>query len=602
LDTVAKGISMLACVALASASYVLQPTRSVLHGGNRRLRLAPCKAAEKEFGTLASDSGLAPDELLCIQPRIMQGTAKLGELVSFEGGGTGVLIMERCGLYFAAPVEGEATTAGKQRVEQLGAQLAVQRTAEQPWGGICDYLGRPIEQAASSPAPVPGEIAIFDEPVPQTQRKPIGESVHCGIIAVDALTPIGRGQSMAIFGPDALPEGAGRSALANRVLSAQAALPRGLKSILVSSADPKAGEAGVEAQQAAVEALRVSGALESTMVLSAASPTQGVLAMHAACSIAAAEEGDVLVVIDSLAPYLWLWKQSCAALLAKSFDVRAEEEGSQQRTMYAALTERAHRRKDGGSVTLLLLQPSASLKAPGGSSSKAYTVADFEEAGFSQRAIARVAALVDKGVAITEEVCTKLAIPVPGSGHPQGGGARADYQHLEELTSLVDGHIELREALVAAGRQPPLDPSQSLTRIGVGTAKTLKMCGSTPAMLQLNRALRLELAAASDPAGCEPSQRRRAAAYEAVLHQPEARPLPLSDELVLLLAASEGLLDEAASNRGLEEMAVLLRELTAHVRAEAPELLSKLDSTGVLLDDTSTALRALVAAHLEASA
>jgi len=282
--------------------------------------------------------------------------------------------------------------------------------------------------------------------------------------------------------------------------------------------------------------------------------------------------------------------------------VRAEEEGSQQRTMYAALTERAHRRKDGGSVTLLLLQPSASLLPAGGSSSKAYTVADFEQAGFSQRAIARVAVLVDKGVAITEEVCTKLAIPVPGSGHPQGGGARADYQHLEELTSLVDGHIELREALVAAGRQPPLDPSQSLTRIGVGTARTLKMCGSTPAMLQLNRALRLELAAASDPAGCEPKQRRRAAAYEAVLHQPEVRPLPLSDELVLLLAASEGLLDEAASNRGLEEMAVLLRELTAHVRAEAPELLSKLDSTGVLLDDTSTALRALVAAHLKASA
>lgn len=47
---------------------------------------------------------------------------------------------------------------------------------------------------------------------------------------------------------------------------------------------------------------------------------------------------------------------------------------------------------------------------------------------------------------------------------------------------------------------------------------------------------------------------------------------------------------------------MLLRELTAHVRAEAPELLSKLDSTGVLLDDTSTALRALVAAHLKASA
>ena len=49
-------------------------------------------------------------------------------------------------------------------------------------------------------------------------------------------------------------------------------------------------------------------------------------------------------------------------------------------------------------------------------------------------------------------------------------------------------------------------------------------------------------------------------------------------------------------------MDVLLRGLTAHVRAEADELLSKLDRTGVLLDETTTALRALVAAHLEAQA
>ena len=49
-------------------------------------------------------------------------------------------------------------------------------------------------------------------------------------------------------------------------------------------------------------------------------------------------------------------------------------------------------------------------------------------------------------------------------------------------------------------------------------------------------------------------------------------------------------------------MDVLLRGLTAHVRAEADELLAKLDSTGVLLDETTTALRALVAAHLEAHA
>ena len=270
---------------------------------------------------------------------------------------------------------------------------------------------------------------------------------------------------------------------------------------------------------------------------------------------------------------------------------------------YAALTERAHRRKDSvnttygeGSVTLLLLQPSASLV--GGATKEAYTVADFEEAGFSQRAIARVSMLADKGVAITEEVLTKLAIPLPGSGHPQGGGSKADYQHLEELTSLVDGHVELREPLAAAGRRPPLDPSNSLTRIGVGTAKTLKASGATPAMQELNKALRLELAAASDPAGCEPTQQRRATAFLAVLQQPEPAPLQLSDEVVLLLAASEGLLDAKASELSLDEMGALLRGLASHVRGAAPELLAKVDATGVLLDETAAELRTLIADHL----
>lgn len=466
--------------------------------------------------------------------------------------------------------------------------------------------------------------------------------MHTGIVAMDALTPLGRGQSMAVFGPDELPAGAGRSELASRVVCAQAALPSGIKSILVCTGEPAQ-------QEAAIEGLRAGGALESTMVLRAGSPTEGVLAMQAACSIAAAEGGDVLVVIDSLAPYLWLWRQSCVALQAKGVDVRAEEEGSQQRTMcdahptprspaplrarvgtwrrrpppwpmaccsstlaapsaaaarrYAALTERAHRRKDSvnttygeGSVTLLLLQPSASLV--GGATKEAYTVADFEEAGFSQRAIARVSMLADKGVAITEEVLTKLAIPLPGSGHPQGGGSKADYQHLEELTSLVDGHVELREPLAAAGRRPPLDPSNSLTRIGVGTAKTLKASGATPAMQELNKALRLELAAASDPAGCEPTQQRRATAFLAVLQQPEPAPLQLSDEVVLLLAASEGLLDAKASELSLDEMGALLRGLASHVRGAAPELLAKVDATGVLLDETAAELRTLIADHL----
>ena len=60
-------------------------------------------------------------------------------------------------------------------------------------------------------------------------------------------------------------------------------------------------------------------------------------------------------------------------------------------------------------------------------------------------------------------------------------------RHLEELTSLADGHIDLRENLAQQGRVPPVDPSNSLTRIGVGSTK-LRPQSQSPAMAEVRRA------------------------------------------------------------------------------------------------------------------
>ena len=93
-----------------------------------------------------------------------------------------------------------------------------------------------------------------------------------------------------------------------------------------------------------------------------------------------------------------------------------------------------------------------------------------------------------KGIQITESVLVKVGIPLPGSDHPVAGKGQRSAQHLEELTSLVDGHIDLRESLAAAGRVPPIDPSNSLTRIGVGSTK-LRPLSSTPAMAAVSLSL-----------------------------------------------------------------------------------------------------------------
>ena len=590
---------LLPSLSAALLAYALQPTTFVAVGPRHSRVAAPPQAvaAAPERESLGRVVRLdeaggteLPEGLVLIEPdRVSE--SRVGELVRFgEAGGTGVLLAERCGFYFAARLDdAPASGSGSDGALLMGEQLELGWTPDDGWGGVRDHLGRRVDGSADGAANGASSLPVFREPVPQQQRKPIGESVHCGVVALDALTPLGRGQSMALFAPDELTEDAGRSALARRVVAAQSELG-GLRSVLVLTGAP-------QQQEQAVEALRASGALENTMVLRASSPMDGVIASHAACSIAQEAGGDVLVVVDDLAPCLALWRASCVALRARGLDVRAEEEGSQQRSMYSRLTERANRRKEGGSTTLLLLQPAPSVRAAAADRKQSYALADFERAGYSQRACARVEMLASKGVELTEEVLTKLGIPSPGSGHPQGGGVRSEYQHLEELTSLVDGHIDLRESLAAAGRSPPLDPSNSLTRIGVGTAKTLRAAGSTLAMQTVTRALRLELAAASDPAGCEPRQQRRAAAYLAVLQQPSPRPMALSEEVLLLLAASEGLLDEAAGRLDADAMAMLMRSLAEHAASEKPELLAKIDATGVLLEAAAAELRALLATH-----
>jgi len=200
---------------------------------------------------------------------------------------------------------------------------------------------------------------------------------------------------------------------------------------------------------------------------------------------------------------------------------------------------------------------------------------------------------------------------------------------------LVDGHIELRESVASAGRMPPLDPANSLTRIGVGSS-ALRPASSSEAMravsryvslnavstrspcdlhaifrlymadthplipssLSFCRALRLELASAADPAGCESAQRQRAAAYEAVLHQPQRAPMPLGEEVALLLAASSGLLDEV-SELPLETLEPLLRGIAPYVDERDPQLLARVTQSQLLGEETAERLRTLISEYLK---
>ena len=501
---------LLATLLVASTALNVQPgLRSTPTTRLPAVRAVAVAAVSSEETLLGKVAVPAVDGLVSIKPERRE-LAKIGKMLRFGNGGTGVIVAERCGLYFAASLDG-STPAANEQVELLPRNLTVATWDgdDASWGGLHDFLGRPegadVASAASSDS-----VDVFAQPVTAAQRRPIGSSLHTGVVAIDALAPIGRGQSMMLFGPDALPAGSGRTDLALRVIGAQHQLASGVRTVLVL-AEPDAA-----LREASVARLKAAGLLEQTKVLVAKTPIEGMIAASAASSIAeACGAADVLVVIDSLRPHLTLWRAICKSLMDAKVVVSPEEEGSQQRAYYSALVERAARRKEqkdapagstGGSVTLLLLQPSVSVLPAEAERKATYSLSDFESGGFTKTVCARVEMLESKGVAITEEVLVKVGIPLPGSDHPVAGKGQRSAQHLEELTSLVDGHIDLRENLASVGRVPPIDPSNSLTRIGVGSTK-LRPLSSTPAMAAVSSALRLDLAAASDPGNYDEAEK-----------------------------------------------------------------------------------------------
>ncbi|EOD04049.1 hypothetical protein EMIHUDRAFT_107905 [Emiliania huxleyi CCMP1516] len=562
-------------------------------------------------------------ELVVLEPPVGCEPAD-GSLVAFADGGVGAVLFCRVGLAFATQLSGPAAVLGEAASRGAGNLTLPLPAPDEAWAGEMS-----VRSLLATAGRGGGGGAVFEERVPQARRVPIGKPLHTGVTAVDALAPIGRGQSMLLLAPETLPSASGSAALASRMLSGAAQFAPEVKRVVVTTAEGAEAARRSEWGDGSCRWLQRATRPEAFQ-----SDAELVVAAQAACSMAQRAGGDALVVVDDLAPLLRLWRAA---------------EGSMLRGFYSCLTERAHRRLGGESVTLLLLQPSPSVRASGAAApetlstlsepplilpgtvaqgaaaSDAFALGDFEAAGFSQRALGRLRALEAKGIALTPPVLEKLGstlraraaahpragrIPAPGSGHPRADGGRAAGAHVEELTSLVDGHIELSEPLAAAGRSPPIDPTQSLTRIGVGSTKLRPTArwaaASSAAMRAVTRALRLELASAADPVACEPAQRIRADACISVLQQPDTTPVSLGEQapshrgacvlcvrvcVALLSAATDGLLDEAVHTRDAAATDQLLRDLLAAVSAAAPELLPKVSRSGELTEAQAAELR-----------
>jgi F-type H+-transporting ATPase subunit alpha len=148
------------------------------------------------------------------------------------------------------------------------------------------------------------------------------------------------------------------------------------------------------------------------------------------------------------------------------------------------------------------------------------------------------------------------------------------------LISITDGQIVLDTALFNRNIRPAIDVGQSVSRVG-GAAQTA-------AMRRVAGALKLDLAQYQEVARFarfgtevdETTQRQiqRGLRLEAALKQPEHRPLSLADQIVVLVAASEGYMDEVPP----EDIPAFERQLEERFRSEHTGSYHEINRTGEL--------------------
>jgi len=148
------------------------------------------------------------------------------------------------------------------------------------------------------------------------------------------------------------------------------------------------------------------------------------------------------------------------------------------------------------------------------------------------------------------------------------------------LISISDGQVVLDTDLFNRGIKPAVNVGLSVSRVG-GAAQSA-------AMRAVVRDLRLELAQFEEVARFarfgtdvgEATRRQigRGQRLQAALAQPAHRPLPLSLQIVTLLAATEGVLGSVPP----EQVPALEHRLLTRVQTEHPGLLQQIDRSGEL--------------------
>ena len=405
-----------------------------------------------------------------------------------------------------------------QRVQSTGRIIEVP-VGDALIGRVVDPLGRPLDGKGA--VETTGTRSVEKVAPNVVARQSVDQPVQTGIIAVDSMIPIGRGQRELIIGD----RSTGKTAIALDTIINQKG--GDLICIYVAVGQKQGKVAQV------VGSLEAAGAMEHTIVVTAGASDSAPLqyiAPYAGCAMAEEFMGqgkDVLIVYDDLTKHAWAYRQ-----------------------MSLLLRRPAGREAYPGDIFYLhsrLLERSARLdEANGGGSITALPIIETQAGDVS------------------------AYIPT-------------------NVISITDGQIYLEPELFNSGIRPAVNVGLSVSRVG-GAAQT-RAIRKVAGQLRLALAQYRELATfaqfgTADLDAATRAQLARGQLATEVLKQAQYVPLSLANEVVVLFAVNEGLMEDVE----IEKVGAFEEQLLRYVAGNHPDILTAIDDSKDISDEVSANL------------
>ena len=367
-------------------------------------------------------------------------------------------------------------------VKQTGRVLSVP-VGDALLGRVVDALGNPIDGAGPIDTT---ERRLLETQAPSVvERQPVKEPLQTGIKAIDAMTPIGRGQRQLIIGD----RQTGKTALLVDTIINQKrnwGTKKAVKCVYVAIGQKASTVAEV------VDTLREHGALEYTVVVHAAASDAPALQMYAPYAGSAMGQH-------------WMYNGEHALVV---FD-----DLSKQAVAYRE-------------ISLLLRRPPGREAYPG------------DVFYLHSRLLERCAKLSDElgagsmtGLPVIETKANDISAYIPTN-----------------VISITDGQVFLETDLFYQGIRPAVNAGTSVSRVG-GSAQMKamsKIAGPLRLNLAQFRELAAFAEFGSELDAASLAQLERGRRVVEILKQPQFEPLAVEDQVLAIFAVTEGLTDDIA--------------------------------------------------------